>query len=56
MDDLLDHTLDIAVALGIIEGTKRHGTLPVLGVRLEDRPMTLTLTTDDTTLHTSREV
>ncbi len=52
MDDLLDHTLHITVALGKVESAKTSRALPVLRVRLEHRSSTPTTRTDDTTLQT----
>ena len=51
VDDLLDHALHIAVALGKVQGTEPSSTLPVLGVGLEDRTTTSTASTNNTTLH-----
>ncbi len=50
VDDLLDHTLHIAVALGEVEGAKTSRAFPVLCVRLEHRSSTPTTRTNDTTL------
>ena len=41
--------LDITVPLGEVDSPECGLALPVLGVRGEDRPATLTLPTDDTT-------
>jgi hypothetical protein len=50
VDDLLDHTLHIAIALSKIQSTELSSTLPVLGVGLENRPTTSTASTNNTTL------
>ncbi len=52
MNDLLDHTLHIAVALSKVESAKTSRALPVLRVRLEHRSSTPTTRTNDTTLPT----
>jgi hypothetical protein len=49
VDDLLDDPLDVPRPLSEVKVPQRHGTLPVLRVRLEDGPLTLTDGLDDTT-------
>jgi hypothetical protein len=53
VDDILDHTLDVALALGKVELTVLGGALPVEGVRLHSRRMDSTLIIDN--LATTRE-
>mmetsp|Transcript_21967 Transcript_21967/g.47881 ORF Transcript_21967/g.47881 Transcript_21967/m.47881 type:complete len:172 (-) Transcript_21967:235-750(-) len=43
MDDLLDDATDVAVLLGVVDGTELHGTLAGADVSLEDGGLTLTL-------------
>jgi hypothetical protein len=47
VDDILDHTLDVALALGEIELTVLGGALPVEGVRLHSQRMDSTLIIDN---------
>lgn len=47
VDDLGDDALEVAVALAEVEAAESGGTLAVVGVGLEDRPCTLTLSSDD---------
>lgn len=47
--DLGDHSLEVAVALPEVEAAEAGRSLAVVGVGLEDRPRTLTLSTNDTT-------
>ena len=49
VDDVLDDTAHVAVALSVVEDAQTARTLAVLGVRCEDGAATLTLTTDNTT-------
>ena len=49
VDDILDHTLDVALALGKVELTVLGGALPVEGVRLHSRRMDSTLIIDNPT-------
>ena len=46
VDDLLDEATDVTVALGEVEGAELGGTLPVVGVSLEDSSA-LTLVAND---------
>jgi len=48
VDDLLDDTLDVAVALTVVIDAELRGTLAVLGVGHEDSAGALTLAPDDT--------
>ena len=50
VDDLLDHTLDIAVALSKVQRAQLGRTLSVLGVGLENGTTTPTASTNDTAL------
>ena len=43
MNDLLDDTTDVAMLLGVVDGTKLRSTLAGTGVRVEDGGLTLTL-------------
>jgi len=43
MDDVLDDTADVALLLGVVNGTELHGTLAGARVGLEDGGLTLTL-------------
>jgi len=49
VDDLLHDTTHVPIALGKVVGAQAASTFPVLGVRGEDGPATLTLSTDDAT-------
>mmetsp|Transcript_25117 Transcript_25117/g.24868 ORF Transcript_25117/g.24868 Transcript_25117/m.24868 type:complete len:216 (+) Transcript_25117:256-903(+) len=49
VDDLLDHSADVAVALNKVEGAQLGGTLPVVGVGLEDATRSLALSANTTT-------
>merc|ERR1712173_528839 len=49
VDDVLDNTLDVAMPLSVVHSPQPSGTLPVLGVRLEDASSALTLAPDYTT-------
>ena len=54
MDDLGDDALQVAVALAEVEAPEASWALAVVGVGLEDRARTLTLSANDTT-HCVRE-
>lgn len=43
MDDVLDDAADVAVLLGVVNGTKLHGALAGAGVSVEDGGLALTL-------------
>lgn len=49
MDNVVDDTLDVSVALGKVDGAKLCGSLAVVGVSSEDGSKTLTLCADDAT-------
>lgn len=49
VDDLLDDSLDVAIPLRVVNGTKSGCALAVLDVTLEDGTSSLTLGTDHTT-------
>lgn len=49
VDDLCDHTLQVAVALAEVERPEASRTLPVVGVGLEDGSRSLTLCPNHTT-------
>nr|GLL22612.1 hypothetical protein CK203_099716 [Ipomoea trifida] len=46
VDDLRHHTLEVAIALAEVEGAEAGGALAVVGVGLENRSGTLTLSSD----------
>lgn len=47
--DLLDHALDVPVALRVVELTELHGALPQAGVGGKDTTLTLPLSTNNLT-------
>merc|ERR1719240_468457 len=49
VDDVLDEALDVALALGVVEGPELRGALALHRVRPEDGGLTLTLRADHTT-------
>lgn len=49
VDDVLYDSLDVSIALGVIDGPELGGALPALGVSRENGSGTLTLGTNDTT-------
>ena len=49
VDYVLHYPLDVAVSLGEVQGSQFCGPLPVLRVRLEDAPLPLPLTANDST-------
>ena len=49
VDDFADHTFQVPISLAEIEGPETGRTLPVVGVRSEDRSSSLTLCSDHTT-------
>mmetsp|Transcript_17496 Transcript_17496/g.35732 ORF Transcript_17496/g.35732 Transcript_17496/m.35732 type:complete len:229 (+) Transcript_17496:289-975(+) len=49
VDDLVDHSLDVALLLRVVEAAELGGALPRAVDRLENTAITLTLSTDDAT-------
>jgi len=49
VNNVVDDTLDVSVALGEVDGAKLSGSLAVVGVSSEDGTTTLTLCADDAT-------